>query len=577
MLLVPKFKSNSQNECMLPDIALLLCFFKCLGDHHDKTVRPWYGEGYESEDTICMQQLYVTVKVGGHHKEASRQGASDKRTERRHLLGPKEHAEPLLPSLSDQSLPIQHFSRLQNETMASGSADHQRVDFKRFPGSADERTLRSSRHEGMSRPTFRRKQDEAVSSLGAKGNEDKSLLSFLRMLGKRVLRFGGEVELQNSEAQQNETALASGARTRSVFLSYILREKEAISDSSLTPVTVSIAIACALLLYFAAERVISSSSEKTRYSFQVLLCFTELVVVFTAYGLLQEYIMTRDYEGERFPSVMFLILVNRLVAIIVVLPAIAIEHKTFCRRPDAWFSTALPALTVLLSSWCQNSALLYITFPAQVVFKSSKIVPTMLLSTIVNREKHSWSEYGVAAVVTLSVAGFLQCTEQENESSPEHNTMLGIAMMVTFLISDSLTSTTEKRINVQFPDLSNTQMMLAMSCMTLLFGTFAMCLADGFHPALQFLQLHPKAVLHVFAFGLASTAGQYVVLHTIRTLGPVTYAIMMTLRQIISIVISAVLYNHCLTWQAYACAGIAFLATLSKPLAKWAGANFRGK
>merc|ERR1719235_3140888 len=111
-------------------------------------------------------------------------------------------------------------------------------------------------------------------------------------------------------------------------------------------------------------------------------------------------------------------------------------------------------------------------------------------------------------------------------------------------------------------------MMLVMSSFGLIFGVCAITVGDGFNPTIEFLHQNPEALMHIFAFGCSSAVGQYLVLHTVRTCGPVAYVIMMTLRQIISIVVSAFLYDHAISWLAYACAGIAFFVVLIKPLAK---------
>merc|ERR1719321_2083485 len=98
--------------------------------------------------------------------------------------------------------------------------------------------------------------------------------------------------------------------------------------------------------------------------------------------------------------------------------------------PGAWSYAALPAMTGLLGSWCQHSSLMYITFPSATVFKSSKIIPTMVMSTLMHGQSHSWKEYGVSAVVTVSVTGFFLCTQHETNASPDNNTVLGVVMML---------------------------------------------------------------------------------------------------------------------------------------------------
>merc|ERR1719409_434411 len=101
--------------------------------------------------------------------------------------------------------------------------------------------------------------------------------------------------------------------------------------------------------------------------------------------------MTQRYGDRLFPSAAFLMFTNRIVIIIV-----SAVYLLFTREPlviPAFRWAAIPAVTNSISSWCQHSSLRYITFPTQMVFKNSKIVPTMVMNRVLNGRTHNWHEY----------------------------------------------------------------------------------------------------------------------------------------------------------------------------------------
>ena len=55
------------------------------------------------------------------------------------------------------------------------------------------------------------------------------------------------------------------------------------------------------------------------------------------------------------------------------------------------------------SSWAQYTALKYVTFPVQTLFKSSKIIPVMLMGRILQRKTYKRKEYLDALFITAGV------------------------------------------------------------------------------------------------------------------------------------------------------------------------------
>jgi len=311
-------------------------------------------------------------------------------------------------------------------------------------------------------------------------------------------------------------------------------------------------------------------AQAAEQSLDACACFAGIVIFFCGYGIAQEFIMTQDYNGERFPAVSFLILSNRLaiVAISGLLLVAARESVVFSAAK--W--TVIPGITVLVSSWCQYASLHYVTFPTQVVFKSAKIVPTMAVNAAVNKQFADSKDYAIAVVITVCVAGFSLLTESSHTGAAQ-STVLGIALLCVFLLCDALTSNTEKRIFEAYKgqNFSNNQMMFCVALVSLVYSAVVVAASPGYNVVFQFMGRNPAAWGHIACLAVSSTCGQWLVYYIVRRHGPVLLAIMMTVRQVVSIFVSALLYGHHIGLAAAALAAVAFAACLARPLSRWLG------
>lgn len=96
--------------------------------------------------------------------------------------------------------------------------------------------------------------------------------------------------------------------------------------------------------------------------------------------------MTRNYNGEHFREPQFLIFCNRLGALLVASTCLTMigrreEVSDVVNTLPPLTSYAHPALSNIVSSWCQYEALIFITFPVQVSW-FGLIFDTLLLLSI---------------------------------------------------------------------------------------------------------------------------------------------------------------------------------------------------
>jgi len=75
-------------------------------------------------------------------------------------------------------------------------------------------------------------------------------------------------------------------------------------------------------------------------------------------------------------------------------------------RKASWTSYAMLCLVLLISSATSNIALAYINYPTKVVFRSCKLIPTMLIAVTYNKKKVQWYEFLFGGFISIGMVLF---------------------------------------------------------------------------------------------------------------------------------------------------------------------------
>lgn len=75
---------------------------------------------------------------------------------------------------------------------------------------------------------------------------------------------------------------------------------------------------------------------------------------------------------------------------------------------------------------------------------------------------------------------------------------------------------------------------------------------------IEFLLYNPSAFYYNIITAICSTTGQFAIFYTIKRFGPDVFTVIMTTRQMLSIVVSNYLFDHTMSVQSYVGAGIVF-------------------
>jgi adenosine 3'-phospho 5'-phosphosulfate transporter B2 len=296
---------------------------------------------------------------------------------------------------------------------------------------------------------------------------------------------------------------------------------------------------------------------------KLVFCFVGLQISYLTWGVMQERIMTTKMNPTplvpdgMFPSPTFCVFSNRFLAIIVAAAICYHKYGTLTTPAPLWYYTPC-AISNTISSWGQYAALKYVSFPMQVLFKSAKVIPVMLMGKFLNNAKYQIVDYLEAVVITGGVAIFGLSKDKATGSEAETQ-FYGLICLTLYVCSDAFTSQWQDRINKAY-ETSTYQMMFGVNCSAIVITISALVIGNELPAVFEFISANPAALYNNIITAVTSATGQMFIFYTIKNFGPVVFTIMMTTRQMISMVISTILFGHHITPLSYFGAFLVFSA-----------------
>ncbi|KAG0712933.1 Adenosine 3'-phospho 5'-phosphosulfate transporter 1 [Chionoecetes opilio] len=283
---------------------------------------------------------------------------------------------------------------------------------------------------------------------------------------------------------------------------------------------------------------------------QLSLCFLGLQVSYLTWGVLQEKIMTKEYQNSagsigHFKDSQFLVFVNRILAFLLAAVYLACTRQPRHTAPIYKYSYC--SFSNIMSSWCQYEALKYVTFPTQVLAKASKVIPTMIMGKIIASKKYEYYEYVTAVLISFGMSLFLLgSTENHGSTTTSTTTMSGVIILVAYMSFDAFTSNWQGELFSQHK-MSSVQMMCGVNLFSCLLTTTSLVQQGSFAVSLQFMFTYPAFFWDSLILSVCSATGQLFIYYTISVFGPVVFIIIMTIRQGLAILLSCIIYSHPIT------------------------------
>jgi len=297
--------------------------------------------------------------------------------------------------------------------------------------------------------------------------------------------------------------------------------------------------------------------------FKVAYCVVGILGSFLAYGVLQERIMTQSYgeTEEMFTYSAFLVLNNRSFAIITAICMLLYKQESL-RNVAPLSRYFFISFSNVSATYCQYEALKYVSFPTQTLGKCGKMIPVLILGKFILGKQYNWKDYTIAACVTLGCTAFVLTGDISDKKSND-DSFFGLMLMGGYLFFDGFTSTFQEKLFKGF-QMSTYNQMLYVNCFSGFTSLMILIMAKQLFPAIAFAGAHPDFFMQACGLSMCAVMGQMTIYYTIKTFGALLYSTIMTTRQVISIILSSVLFLHNLSVSQWISAFVVFGALYYK-------------
>ncbi|KAI3489947.1 hypothetical protein L1887_45861 [Cichorium endivia] len=278
-------------------------------------------------------------------------------------------------------------------------------------------------------------------------------------------------------------------------------------------------------------------------TFAVVGIMSTLVI----YGVLQEKIMRVPYgpNNEFFKHSLFLVFCNRITTSAVSAVFLLTSKKALDPVAPV-YKYCIVSISNILTTTCQYEALKYVSFPVQTLAKCAKMIPVMIWGTLIMQKKYKGPDYFLAVLVTLGCSLFI-LFPGASELSPyrkgRESTVWGVSLMIGYLGFDGFTSTFQDKLFKGYDMGIYNQIFYTTLCSCILSLT-GLILQGNLLMAMDFVSRHKDCFFDVALLSTVATASQFFISYTIRTFGALTFATIMTTRQLVSILLSCVWFGH---------------------------------
>jgi len=231
----------------------------------------------------------------------------------------------------------------------------------------------------------------------------------------------------------------------------------------------------------------------------------------------------------------------------VYLVLIYLQGFTTKQMVNPWKTYVKLSAVLMGSHGLTKGSLAFLNYPAQIMFKSTKVLPVMIMGAFIPglRRKYPPHEY-VSAL--LLVAGLILFTLADAQTSPNFS-MIGVLMISGALIMDSLMGNLQEAIFTMNPDTTQTEVLFCSTVVGLPLLIPPMILTGELFTAWNSCAQHPY-VYGVLVFeAMATFIGQVSVLSLIAIFGAATTAMITTARKAVTLLLSYLIFTKPLTEQ----------------------------
>ena len=217
---------------------------------------------------------------------------------------------------------------------------------------------------------------------------------------------------------------------------------------------------------------------------------------------------------------------------------------------------ASSALTYLLAMISSNMALRWVAYPTQVVGKSAKPIPVMLLGVLIGNKQYSVKKYICIVLIVVGVALFM-FKDGKTSGSEDASFGMGEVLLILSLSMDGLTGAVQDRMRASSAP-SAQQMMLAMNGWSTLMVGVALVLTGELFEFVKFTSTYSYVWINLTVLALTGAIGQLFIFMMVSSFGPLSCSVVTTTRKFFTVLCSVIFFGNVLAVRQWIGAVLVF-------------------
>mmetsp|Transcript_14361 Transcript_14361/g.22160 ORF Transcript_14361/g.22160 Transcript_14361/m.22160 type:complete len:481 (+) Transcript_14361:32-1474(+) len=293
---------------------------------------------------------------------------------------------------------------------------------------------------------------------------------------------------------------------------------------------------------YSAPPVIDMEAEVAKHKssdfFWLAFCFFGIMGSFVCYGLLLEYATS---GGKHLHELSFLFVTSLLYTLTASVGRYIRAEEQSTIPPAQFF---VLGLTSMGSTFCSVRALRYVIYPIQVLAKSCKPVPVMLMGALMGK-KYPAKKYVKVVLIVGGVGLFMGGGDNSKKGADDDgkdasSQMIGVCLLFVSLCFDGGTGAYEDKL-MSVHSVGPFDLMYNIQMGKTILAGIGLIVLNQVH---IFVQMCQDMGFLLVALGLSGAIGQVFIFVTIAKFGALTCSIIGLARKVTTLVASIYFYGH---------------------------------
>lgn len=212
---------------------------------------------------------------------------------------------------------------------------------------------------------------------------------------------------------------------------------------------------------------------------------------------------------------------------------------------------ASSALTYFLAMVSSNMALRWVPYPTQVIGKSAKPIPVMLLGVLIGRKSYSIQRYCFVMLIVLGVVLFMM-KDGKTSAVADDQSLVGIGeiLLILSLSMDGLTGAIQERMRSAHSPTAK-HMMLSMNGWSSLFVGVAVVFSGEIFEFIAFATRYPYVLSQLALLAFTGSLGQLFIFIMVASFGPLPCSIVTTTRKFFTVLFSVIFLGNAISGKQW--------------------------